>query len=242
MRNKYRFFADIGGDTIEFPVNPTKYTISYPTDHAEYNVLDIGDIIVPKLPSLMEVSWESYFPGHQDDPLIQGHNWMEPGDYVEAIKEAMDNKEMCDLVISRYDAAGGRMFDTNISAVITKFETTEKGGEAGDVYYKISWSEYREFGAIRIRLPEPAGPDRQVETITLEEAPRGGEAPVLRVGAAVIANGTYFASSYGDKPTGTANNLATTVSRIIPDPSRAYPVLIGGNRGWMKADQLQVTG
>ena len=66
MRNKYRFFADIGGDTIEFPVNPTKYTISYPTDHAEYNVLDIGDIIVPKLPSLMEVSWESYFPGHQE--------------------------------------------------------------------------------------------------------------------------------------------------------------------------------
>lgn len=241
-RNRYRFFADLGGDTIEFPVNPREYTVSYPTDHAEYNVLDTGDIIVPKLPSLMEVSWESYFPGDPDDTLIQGHDWMEPGDYVETIKDAMDHKEVCDLVISRYDAAGGRMFDTNISAVITKFETTEKGGEAGDVYYKISWSEYREFGAIRIQLPEAPGPGEPTKTITPEETPRGSGAPVLRVGAAVVANGTYYASSYGDKPTGTANNLSTTVSRIIPDPSRPYPVLIGGNRGWIRADQLQITG
>lgn len=242
MMNRYRFFADIGRDTVEFPVNPKEYTVSYPTDHAEYNVLDVGDIIVPKLPSLMEISWESYLPGNPDDPLIQGHDWMEPGDYVETIKDAMDNKEICDLVISRYDASGGRMFDTNISAVITKFETTEKGGEAGDIYYKISWSEYREFGAIHIRLPEAPGPGGQTETIMPEEIPRGGDMPVLRVGASVVANGVYYSSSYGDRPTGTVNNLTTTISRIIPDTSRAYPVLIGGNRGWVRADQLQVTG
>lgn len=241
MRNRYRFFADIGGDTIEFPVNPKEYTVSYPTAHAKYNVLDVGDIIVPKLPSLMEVSWESYFPGNPEDLLIQGHDWMEPGDYVGAIEAAMDNKEVCGLVISRYDASGGRMFDTNIDAVITKFEITEKGGEAGDVYYKISWSEYREFGAICIQLPE-TGPGIQTKTITPEEVPRGGSAPVLHVGAAVIANGTYYASSYGDKPTGTANNLATMVSRIIPDSSRPYPVLVGGNQGWLREDQLQIKG
>lgn len=45
MRNRYKFYADIGGDTIEFPVNPKEYTISYPTDHKTYNVLDIGEII-----------------------------------------------------------------------------------------------------------------------------------------------------------------------------------------------------
>ena len=25
MRNRYKFFTDIGGDTIEFPVNPDVY-------------------------------------------------------------------------------------------------------------------------------------------------------------------------------------------------------------------------
>lgn len=240
MRNKYKFFADIGGDTIEFPVNPKEYTISYPSDNKTYNVLDIGEIVVPRLPSLMEVSWESYFPGDSDDPLIYGHDWEDPGDYVEAIIDARDNQEICDLVISRYDAQGSKMFDTNISAVIDSFETTEKGGEAGDVYYKIKFKEYRDYAPIKVALPQPEQPE---QTVQIEEQPRPlSAAPELRVGATVIANGTYFSSSYGDKPTGTANNLSTTVSRIIPDASRPYPILIGGSRGWIKADQLQVTG
>lgn len=242
MRNKYKFYADIGGDTIEFPVNPKEYTITYPTDHKTYDVLDIGEILVPRLPSLMEVSWESYFPGDNGDPLIYGHDWAAPGDYVEAIKEAMDNQEICDLVISRYDAEGSRMYDTNISAVITQFETTEKGGEAGDVYYKISFKEYREYVPLKVTLPQPEQTG-QGQTVTVEEEVRpAAAAPELHVGSSVIANGIYYSSSYGDKPTGTANNLPTTVSRIIPDASRPYPILIGGNRGWIKADQLQVTG
>ena len=240
MRNRYKFFADIGGDTIEFPVNPKEYTISYPADHKTYDILDIGEIIVPRLPSLMEVSWDSYFPGNSDDPLIYGHDWMEPGDYVEAIKDAMDNQEICDLVISRYNAGGSRMYDTNISAVIADFETTEKGGEAGDVYYKIKFKEYRNYVPIQIPLQD----NNNTDSPSNSENSQRAESPVLelRVGAPVIANGTYYSSSYGDKPTGTANNLSTVVSRIIPDASRPYPILIGGSRGWIKADQLQVTG
>lgn len=240
MRNRYKFFADIGGDTIEFPVNPKEYTISYPADHKTYDILDIGEIIVPRLPSLMEVSWDSYFPGNSNDPLIYGHDWMEPGDYVEAIKDAMDNQEICDLVISRYGAGGSRMYDTNISAVIADFETTEKGGEAGDVYYKIKFKEYRNYAPIQIPLQN----NNNTYSASNSENTQRGASPALelRVGATVIANGTYYSSSYGDKPTGTANNLSTVVSRIIPDASRPYPILIGGSRGWIKADQLQVTG
>lgn len=240
MRNRYKFFADIGGDTIEFPVNPKEYTISYPADHKTYDILDIGEIIVPRLPSLMEVSWDSYFPGNSNDPLIYGHDWMEPGDYVEAIKDAMDNQEICDLVISRYNAGGSRMYDTNISAVIADFETTEKGGEAGDVYYKIKFKEYRNYAPIKIPLQN----NNNTDSSSTSQNSQRAESPALelRVGATIIANGTYYSSSYGDKPTGTANNLSTVVSRIIPDASRPYPILIGGSRGWIKADQLQVTG
>lgn len=239
MKNEYKFYADIGGDTIEFPVNPKEYTITYPTDHKTYDLLNVGEIVVPRLPTLMEVSWESYFPGDSIDPLIYGHDWSAPGDYVETIKGAMDNQVICDLVISRYDAEGDQMYDTNISAVIIQFETTEKGGEAGDVYYKISFKEYREYAPVKITLPQP----EQGQSVTVEEEARpAAAAPELHVGSTVIANGIYYSSSYGDKPTGTANNLSTIVSRIVPDASRPYPILIGGNRGWIKVDQLQVTG
>lgn len=239
MANQYKFYADIGGNTIEFPVNPQEYTVSYPTDHSTYNVLDAGEIMVPRKPSLMEVSWESYFPGKGSDLLLMGHRWEAPGSLVAAIKGAMDSASVCSLVISRFDADGSRMHDTNISALITDFETTERGGEAGDIYYSITWKEYRCYAPIKITLPKANGKENKAQK---EEKPREVMTPELRVGATVIANGIYYSSSYGDKPTGTANNLKTTVSRIIQDASRPYPVLIGGNRGWIKAAQLQVTG
>jgi len=65
------------------------------------------------------------------------------------------------------------------------------------------------------------------------------ETPVLRVGASVIVNGEYWYSSYGAAPHKTANNLSTTVTRIVS--GNAYPVHVG-NFGWVQESQLQITG
>ena len=58
-------------------------------------------------------------------------------------------------------------------------------------------------------------------------------------GASVIANGVYCYDSGGGKPHGHANNLNTTVKRIVN--GRPYPILIG-SYGWTTASQLQITG
>lgn len=234
MGEKYSFFININQKTMEIPVNPQDYTISYPAENKTYNILSIGEVVVPELPSLMEVSWDSYFPGKSSDVMLMGRSWKAPETYVNAIKKAMEDQSIIDLVISRYEADGNKMFDTNISAVIQGFETTEKGGETGDIYYKITLKEYREFAPEKISMVK-GGAQPAVQE---EETPRKTDL-VLRVGAGVIANGKYWYSSYGDKPYGTANNKQTTVQRIITDPDRAYPVLIG-QLGWVKAEQLQV--
>lgn len=233
MAGKYSFFININGTVLEIPVNPQEYTIFYPAENKTYNILSVGEVVVPGHSSLMEVSWDSYFPGDASDIMLLGHAWQSPETFVNAIKEAMDNQSIVDLVISRYEADGNKMFDTNISAVIQSFETTEKGGEAGDIYYKISMIEYREFTPKKISVMKG-----ESKPAVQEEEQRKTD-PVLRVGAQVIANGKYWYSSYGDKPYGTANNKQTTVQRIITDPSRPYPVLIG-QLGWIKAEQLQV--
>lgn len=49
MKNGYRIYVDLGGDTVELPVNPKELTVSYPTDHKTYDVLNTGEIIVPRL-------------------------------------------------------------------------------------------------------------------------------------------------------------------------------------------------
>ena len=244
MRNKYKIYLDIDGDTLTIPVPPKEVPVKYPASNKKHNVLGTGDIIVPGNPSLMVITIDSYFPGGDQDPLLFGKRWRRPGYYVDMLEEARQDKTIIDVVISRYGAAGSSMYDTNISAVISNFETRDKGGEAGDVYYKLELTEYRDYGPSKIILPSAPIGDLPSIGEALMQATEEIDRPVttseLYVGATVIANGEYYYDSYGGKPSKAVTNLTTTVSRIIDDPARPYPVLIGGNRGWIKREQLQV--
>ena len=44
--------------------------------------------------------------------------------------------------MNRYDGDEA-MFDTNFNAVISSFEISDRGGESGDIYFKIVVQEYR---------------------------------------------------------------------------------------------------
>ena len=243
MTNKYKIYLDIDGDTLTIPVPPKENPVKHPTSNKKYNVLGVGDIIVPQSPALMVITIDSYFPGYSSDPLLFGNRWRRPGYYVDAIMDARERGSVIDVIVCRYDAAGKSMYDTNISAVISSFETRDKGGEAGDVYYKLELTEYRDYGPSRVVLPVvPEGTETQEtpEVMPVEETPRAAGTSELYVGATVIANGEYFNDSYGGKPSRSVSNLTTTVSRIIDDPARPHPILIGGNRGWIKRECLQV--
>lgn len=233
--NKFKIYVDIGANHIVIPVLPQEIPVSYSADHKTYNILDIGEIIVPGKRNLMKVSFKSYFPGNENDPLISGKPFKKPSYYIEQFENALNLDARVNLTICRYDTSGKQIYDTNINAVIEDFKAIDKGGEPGDIYYEISFREYRDYSPIPVLLQTQI-----VGTVAQQMAQRPMGAGKLAVGVKVIANGTYFASSYGDKPTGKASNLNTVVSRIVSSSSRPYPILIGGGRGWVSSDQVQV--
>ena len=65
----------------------------------------------------------------------------------------------------------------------------------------------------------------------------------LYAGASCIANGSYFYTSYGDEPHGTASGRRVLVSRIV-DATRPACVHItdeaGNPLGWIDKSALQV--
>lgn len=233
MKNGYSIYIKLGRKKLKVPVNPEEIKIKRPTDNKEYSVLGVGQIVVPRKPALDEVSWESFFPGDISAPFVN-NGADAPGEYVKAIEKAMKTKQKVRLIISRSD-----LYDTNMRCLISNFETKDKGGEPGDIYYSIEFQKYRDYSpkVVSIVTVPVAGEVSQAEAVTTQERPV--EVPVLRVGAAVIANGTYCNDSYGGKPHGTANNLSTTVTRIVE--GNPYPVHIG-SYGWLTAEQLQITG
>lgn len=53
-------YVVFGGRKVKIPVNPEEIEIKCPTDHKTYDVIGLGEIVVPRRPSLREVSWESF--------------------------------------------------------------------------------------------------------------------------------------------------------------------------------------
>ena len=221
------------GSRFRLPVNPDEIEISHPSDNKDYDVLGIGQIVVQRRPGLQEVTWECFFPSSTDDPYVNS-GALDPETYVERIQRAMKQRIKGRLIITR-----SGLFDTNMRCIVSDFKTIDKGGEPGDIYYEITLREYRSYApqTVQIVTTPPAGTEQAAQVTTEEQRPV--ETPVLRVGASVIANGKYWYDSYGSKPFGTANNLQTTVTRIVD--GNPYPVHIG-SYGWLSASQLQIVG
>ncbi len=230
IRNDCSIFVAFGNKKIKIPVNPEEIEIQYPTDHNTYDVVGKGEIIVPRKPSLKIVSWESFFPGSRSDPYVNS-GAKAPESYEKSFSEALEEKTVCRLIISRSGT-----YDTNIQCIVSDFKTTDKGGEPGDVYYEVEFTEYRDYAPETVSIIS-ASEEEAGEAVAEPERPV--ETPTLRVGAAVIANGKYWYDSYGSKPYGTANNLATTVTRIVS--GNPYPIHIG-SYGWLQESQIQITG
>lgn len=232
IKNDCAIYLKLGSRKLRIPVNPSGIEIQYPTDHKKYNVLGKGEIVVPRKPSLKIVSWESFFPGDTSAPYTN-QSAKTPEYYKEAIEQAMKKKQKCRLIITRSE-----LYDTNMRCVISDFKTKDKGGEPTDMYYSLELTEYRDYSPKTVSVVITQT-DSSESVQATEEQQREVETPTLRVGASVIANGKYWYSSYGAKPYGTANNLSTTVTRIVF--GREYPICIG-SYGWVQESQLQIVG
>ena len=225
----YLVFA---GKKVKLPVNPEEIETKHPTDHKTYNVIGVGEIVIPRKPSLKEVSWESFFPWDRSAVYVNS-GAKAPSYYLKYFENALKKKQVCRLIITR---SGG--YDTNMKCIVSNFEVKNKGGEPKDIYYSLELKEYRSYAPKVVSiLTTPATGQASAEAAT--ETARPVEAPILRVGASVVVNGEYCYDSYGGRPHGTANNLSTTVTRIVS--GNPYPVHVG-SYGWVAESQLQITG
>lgn len=235
LSNQCSIYLKFGSKKIKIPVNPKEIEMEYPTDHETYDVLGIGEIVVPKRPSLQSASWECFFPKNASDPYVNP-GAKDPEYYVNFLEKARKNKQIGRLIVSRSGS-----YDTNMKCIISEFTFTDKGGEPGDVYYSLKLQEYRDYSPEVVSIvTTPAAPGPEATIVAAEaETTRAVEEPVLRVGAAVVVNGDYCYDSYGGKPHKTANNISTTVTRIVS--GNPYPIHVG-SYGWVQESQIQITG
>jgi hypothetical protein len=230
VESKCSIYVVFSGKKVKIPVNPEEIQIQYPTDHQTYEIVGMGQIVVPKKPALKTVSWEGLFPGDRNASYVNSGAG-NPQSYVRRFEKALKEKQTCRLIISR-----SSLYDTNMKCIVSNFETTDKGGEPDDIYYSVELQEFKSYSPKVVTvITNTAASTASAQA----ETARPMETPVMRVGASVVANGRYYYDSYGGRPYGTANSLSTTVTRIVS--GNPYPIHIG-HYGWVQESQLQITG
>lgn len=137
--------------SIQLPMNPQEITVSYAGDNTTYNLISLGEVIIPRNPKLATVELSSFFPRNSFIDGTVSDAWYKPEFYVEFFTQLQKRKTIFDFIINRYDSEE-HMFDTSFKAVLNDFEITDKGGESGDVYFKITVSEYRDTAPKQVEL------------------------------------------------------------------------------------------
>lgn len=247
--NNFGLFFTRDSLVIRLPVNPAKLPEERDTDNGSYNVLGIGPVTVPRIPKQREIVISSWFPGRAFPGVLTAGGFKPPEFYIGFFHNAMIDRVPILYTPVRYYENGEPFMtgDTGFQVLVTQFKTEERGGETGDFYYDLTLTEYRDYAPKSVQLKQETGgvPDmsQNGQTVSAAAEPtREMPAGQLAVGVTAVANGPWYASSYGDEPHGNGNGRTVKVSRMV-DASRAYPVHVttpaGGPLGWMKADALQ---
>ena len=71
----YSLYFKFNNIYAQLPVNPDEYTIGKKGSNERYQVLGLGQIIVPRGSELVTISWDGLFPYNLDDfPMLKSYS------------------------------------------------------------------------------------------------------------------------------------------------------------------------
>ncbi|MFD0588845.1 LysM peptidoglycan-binding domain-containing protein [Paenibacillus sp. GCM10027627] len=141
----YQLYLLLDATELEFPVLPEKLEVSAGGHNETKSVLQLGEINVLNKKGLKDISFESFFPV-MNHPYVTGAKVLKPKEYVNAIQNYRDTLKPARLLLV------GAHLSFNMAVSIEAFDYEERAGEVGDIYYTISFKEYKDYSARRLKL------------------------------------------------------------------------------------------
>jgi hypothetical protein len=243
VANSFQLFLSstvAGGASLQFPVNPDKIEMKYPGDNKTYNVLDIGEIVVPRLPKLAQYSWDSFFPIDSTASYVLTKNdFYRPAEWIGQLQRWQTTRQVLRFILHRGTVNSTNLPDTNTLCVIENFDTSEHGGEVGDAYYKIALMQYRPYAPQKVALKTNA--DGSITAFSTTQ--RANDPTQYSVGQSVVVNGPcYFSSSNTDVVALTIAGQQVKIQCIKVGADNPYLLQSSGSKdtlGWVNADELE---
>lgn len=137
MTNTIQFWLkDRTNKYLRLPVNPSEISMTSPFGVNRVNIASLGEVTIPGERELKEVSFGSFFPRDYNPTYCEYNGFPSPKEWVKQIEEWRDTRYNVRLIVSGTDIS--------IPVFISSFDTQpERAGHVGDIYYTISFTEFR---------------------------------------------------------------------------------------------------
>ena len=234
-------FLTYDSQVVQFPVNPEKIEVSSSSNNLDTEIITIGDIVVPKLPQLDKISWDSFFPYESWWTGVRTKGDFRSAQfYLDLINQIRQDCKPCRLTVTGIESVGGMGYDREV--VIEDFTYYHQGGDHEDTYYSITFKEYKDYSISVLAATSTNRSTRaKTEVGTVQPAAKVTPAPKqITIGCDVVLNGRVHYDSYGAKPGKTFTNYRGKVSLINKKGSHPYCITTpdGGGLGWVTAESV----
>ncbi len=136
----YAVFFDYNNMTYRLPVNPEQIEVSSVQASKKYEILKLGQIVVPSHMELTEYSFEVELPYSVRSYVETAGDFKGSDYYLKIFDECRKS-----LKPVRFIASNGIGEDINSLVLIQQLNITEKSGEEGDKYASFNLVEYKQY-------------------------------------------------------------------------------------------------
>lgn len=164
MRGGY----DVYLGKLLLPVTPSKITMKIKNQNETVNLIDDGEVNIPKTPGLTEIDFEFDLPQVQYPYARYKSGFKKAKYYLEKIEELKSLKKKFQFIVCRRQPSGRRLFNTNIKCTIEDYTITENAENGTDVTVQVTLKQWRNYGTKTVTIAT------STNTATVEE-PRSTE-------------------------------------------------------------------
>lgn len=125
-----------GAEKLQLPVNPESINVKTIHGYTDVIISQFGEYTVMGERGATELTLSSFFPAQYNASYCEYSDLKHPSECISIIERWRDERKPLRLIVTRSNV--------NIAVTIRDFEyEVQRAGSAGDVYYSMSFKEYR---------------------------------------------------------------------------------------------------
>ncbi len=147
------FSLSAGAEKIQLPINPESISIKTGSCMNTFEVLDLGEVALPRGTQLDRIMWDGILPGEARKNMSYVRSWRDPKSIVKDVENWENDSTKIRLLVTETTI--------NQDVYISDFEHAWSGGH-GDCRYQISLVQARDL-VVRVQpgqAPKPKPPPR----------------------------------------------------------------------------------